>query len=238
MRGEPMDISRHIWETKYRNLEAGAAELTIMDTWRRVARALAAVEPVDPLGWEERFYRILRDYRFLPAGRIQAGAGAGHDVTLFNCFVMGPVEDSIPGIFRALQEAAITMQKGGGIGVDFSTLRPSGTKARETGSIASGPLSFMHIWDSMCGTILSTGSRRGAMMATLRCDHPDIEEFVAAKRNPGQLRRFNLSVLVTDTFMTAVRGDAEWPLVFPAAAFEGGSETIDRGWSNARGHVP
>jgi len=238
-KSEPMDISHHIWETKYRNLEAGAAERTIMDTWRRVARALAAAEHADPHGgWEERFYRIFQDYRFLPGGRIQAGAGTRHDVTLFNCFVMGPVEDSIPGIFRALQEAAITMQKGGGIGVDFSTLRPRGTKARETGSIASGPLSFMQIWDSMCGTILSTGSRRGAMMATLRCDHPDIEEFVTAKRQPGHLRRFNLSVLVTDAFMTAVRGDAEWPLVFPAAAFEGEGETIDREWSNTHGAVP
>ena len=233
-----MDISRHIWQTKYRNADPDAAERTIMDTWRRVARALAAVEPADPQGWEERFYRILQDYRFLPGGRIQAGAGTRHDVTLFNCFVMGPIEDSIPGIFRALQEAAITMQKGGGIGIDFSTLRPRGTKARETGSIASGPLSFMHIWDSMCATILSTGSRRGAMMATLRCDHPDIEEFVAAKQQPGQLRRFNLSVLVTDAFMTAVRGGGEWPLVFPAAAFEGKGDTIGREWSNARGPVP
>ena len=238
MRVNPMDISRHVWETKYRDLEAGAAERTIMDTWRRVAHALAAVEPADPQGWEERFYRILQDYRFLPGGRIQAGAGTRHDVTLFNCFVMGSIEDPIPGIFRALQEAAITMQKGGGIGVDFSTLRPRGTKARETGSIASGPLSFMQIWDSMCGTILSMGSRRGAMMATLRCDHPDIEEFVAAKRQPGQLRRFNLSVLVTDAFMAAVRADAEWPLVFPAAAFERHGETIDCEWSNARGPVP
>ena len=233
-----MDISRYIWEAKYRNAEAGAAESTIESTWRRVAHALAAVEPADPEGWEERFYQTLQDYKFLPGGRILAGAGTGHDVTLFNCFVMGAVEDSIPGIFHALQEAAITMQKGGGIGVDFSTLRPRGTKARETGSIASGPLSFMHIWDSMCGTILSTGSRRGAMMATLRCDHPDIEEFVAAKRQPGQLRRFNLSVLVTDALMTAVRSDAEWPLVFPASAFAGESETIEREWSNARGPVP
>lgn len=233
-----MDISRHIWQTKYRNADPDAADRTIMDTWRRVAHALAAVEPADPQGWEERFHRILQDYKFLPGGRIQAGAGTQHDVTLFNCFVMGAIEDSIPGIFRALQEAAITMQKGGGIGMDFSTLRPRGTKARETGSIASGPLSFMHIWDSMCGTILSTGSRRGAMMATLRCDHPDIEEFVAAKREPGRLRRFNLSVLVSDAFMAAVRGDAEWPLVFPAAAFEGKGDTIDREWSNARGPVP
>lgn len=163
---------------------------------------------------------------------------ARHDVTLFNCFVMGPVEDSIPGIFRALEEAAVTMQKGGGIGIDFSTLRPLGTKARGTGSITSGPLSFMQIWDSMCGTILSTGSRRGAMMATLRCDHPDIEEFVAAKRQPGQLRRFNLSVLVTDAFMAAMRSDAQWPLVFPAAAFDGNGPTIDRAWSNAREPAP
>jgi ribonucleoside-diphosphate reductase alpha chain len=182
---EPMDISRHIWQSKYRDADPSAAEHSITDTWRRVARTLAAVEPGDPQGWEERFYRILLDYKFLPGGRIQAGAGTSHDVTPFNCFVMGPVEDSIPGIFRALQEAAITMQKGGGIGVDFSTLRPRGTRARETGGIASGPLSFMQIWDSMCGTILSTESRRGAMMATLRCDHPDIEEFVAAKRQPG-----------------------------------------------------
>ncbi len=235
---KPMDISRHVWETKYRAAERGKSERSISDTWRRVAHALAAVEPADAQAWEERFFRILQDFRFLPGGRIQAGAGTGHDVTLFNCFVMGPVQDSIPGIFGSLEEAAVTMQKGGGIGVDFSTLRPRGTKARGTGSIASGPLSFMQIWDSMCGTILSTGSRRGAMMATLRCDHPDIAEFIAAKRQRGQLRRFNLSVLVTDAFMAAVRGDAEWPLVFPATAFEGDGETVDRAWSNARGLVP
>ena len=126
-----MDISRHVWETKYRSAGPGGMETTITDTWRRVARALAAVEPTDPLCWEGRFYRILQNYKFLPGGRIQAGAGTDHDVTLFNCFVMGAVEDSIPGIFRALQEAAITMQKGGGIGVDFSTLRPRRTKARK-----------------------------------------------------------------------------------------------------------
>jgi ribonucleoside-diphosphate reductase alpha chain len=233
-----MDISRHIWETKYRHVEQGGAERSIVDTWRRVARALAAVEPTDVPVWADRFFHILQDFKLLPGGRIQAGAGTSHDVTLFNCFVMGPVEDSIPGIFRSLQEAAVTMQKGGGIGVDFSTLRPRGTKARETGSTASGPLSFMQIWDSMCGTILSTGSRRGAMMATLRCDHPDIEEFVATKREPGLLRRFNLSVLVTDAFMAAVRGNADWPLVFPAAAFDDTGETIDRQWFNAHQPVP
>ncbi|HWW47735.1 MAG TPA: adenosylcobalamin-dependent ribonucleoside-diphosphate reductase [Xanthobacteraceae bacterium] len=238
MDSQSIDISRHVWETKYRHVERGIAERSIADTWRRVARALAATEPVDAPVWAGRFFHILQDFKFLPGGRIQAGAGTSHDVTLFNCFVMGPVEDSVPGIFRALQEAAVTMQKGGGIGIDFSTLRPRGTKARETGSIASGPLSFMQIWDSMCGTILSTGSRRGAMMATLRCDHPDIEEFVTAKREPGRLRRFNLSVLVTDPFMAAVRSNTDWALVFPAAAFGDKGETVIRHWSNAGSPVP
>lgn len=232
------DISRHVWDTKYRYAEHGVAERSITETWRRVARALAAVERADASAWADRFFGILQDFKFLPGGRIQAGAGTRHDVTLFNCFVMGAIEDSVPGIFGALEEAAVTMQKGGGIGVDFSTLRPRGTRARGTGGIASGPLSFMRIWDSMCGTILSTGSRRGAMMATLRCDHPDIEEFVAAKRQAGQLRRFNLSVLVTDAFMAAARTDTQWPLVFPAATFDGQGETIDRKWSNTQNPVP
>ncbi len=225
------DISRHVWESKYRYAGRAGAEHSITDSWRRIAHALAAVEARDAATWEGCFFDILSDFKFLPGGRIQAGAGTGRNVTLFNCFVMGTIEDSIPGIFRALQEGAVTMQQGGGIGCDFSTLRPRGTRAEASGSIASGPVSFMQIWDAMCGTILSTGARRGAMMATLRCDHPDIEEFVTAKRQPGQLRRFNLSVLATDAFMTAVRGDAEWPLVFPAAAAEG--ETVLRDRSGA-----
>jgi ribonucleoside-diphosphate reductase alpha chain len=234
----PADISRHIWETKYRYADGATREQSIAQTWQRVASTLAAVEPKDTKVWQQRFFRTLENFKFLPGGRIQAGAGTGRNVTLFNCFVMGTIEDSIPGIFRALQEGAVTMQHGGGIGVDFSTLRPRGTRARGAGSIASGPLSFMQIWDAMCGTILSTGARRGAMMATLRCDHPDIEEFIAAKQQPGQLRRFNLSVLVTDAFMAAVRGDAEWPLVFPAATFEDEGETVDRDWPGAREPVP
>ncbi len=231
------EISRHVWETKYRYADRGTREHAITDTWRRIARGLAAVEREDAAGWEQRFYHILDGFRFLPGGRIQAGTGTGRAITLFNCFVMGAIEDSVPGIFRALQESAVTMQQGGGIGLDFSTLRPLGTRARGTGSIASGPVSFMQVWDAMCGTILSTGARRGAMMATLRCDHPDIEEFVAAKQQPGQLRRFNLSVLVTDAFMAAVRDDAEWPLVFPASALEGDGETVRREWSAAGGPV-
>lgn len=232
---EPMaDISRHVWETKYRY----AHERTISDSWHRIARALAAVEPNDPAGWEARFLRILQDFKFLPGGRIQAGAGTARNVTLFNCFVMGPIEDSIPGIFKALQEGAVTMQQGGGIGLDFSTLRPRGTLAKDAGTVASGPVSFMQIWEAMCGTILSTGARRGAMMATLRCDHPDIEEFVTAKQQPGQLRRFNLSIQVTDAFMAAVRSDTEWPLVFPAAVFDGDGETVLREWPGEARAVP
>ena len=237
MSGFAADISRHVWETKYRYVDGDRRDRTIADTWRRVAATLAAAEPKDSAAWEQRFFDILRDFWFLPGGRIQAGAGTGRNVTLFNCFVMGTIEDSIPGIFRALHEAAVTMQQGGGIGLDFSTLRPRGTRARGAGSIASGPVSFMQIWDAMCGTILSTGARRGAMMATLRCDHPDIEEFVTAKQQAGQLRRFNLSIQVTDALMQAVRSDTDWPLVFPAAALDANGETVSREWPGA-GLVP
>ncbi len=232
------DLSRHVWETKYRYVDRETCEDSLADTWRRIARALAAVEPKNAGAWEDRFFRILQDFKFLPGGRIQAGAGTARNVTLFNCFVMGTIDDSIPGIFQALRESAVTMQQGGGIGLDFSTLRPRGTQAKGAGNIASGPVSFMQIWDAMCGTILSTGTRRGAMMATLRCDHPDIEGFVAAKQQTGQLRRFNLSVQVTDAFMAAVRSDAEWPLVFPAAAFDGDGETILREWPGEARPVP
>lgn len=216
------DISRHIWESKYRfRREDGAGDGCIEDTWRRVARALAGVEPHDREAWEARFYSALEDFKFLPGGRILAGAGTGHRVTLFNCFVMGRIEDSMDGIFEALKEGAITMQQGGGVGYDFSTLRPSGAPAQSVGVTASGPVSFMHIWDAMCATILSTGARRGAMMATLRCDHPDILDFVRIKRDPVRLRHFNLSVLVTDALMQAVREDREWPLAFPPAGEPG-----------------
>jgi len=212
-------IAQHIWDTKYRcHGNEAPPDRCIEDSWRRVARALAAVEITAQDVWAERFYRILEDFRFLPGGRILAGAGTGRRVTLFNCFVMGVVEDSMEGIFEALKEGALTMQQGGGVGYDFSTLRPHGTSARSVGGIASGPVSFMEIWDCMCATLLSTGARRGAMMATLRCDHPDIETFIDAKRRPGSLRHFNLSVLVSDRFMEAVREDWDWPLLFPATA--------------------
>jgi ribonucleoside-diphosphate reductase alpha chain len=226
----PADISRRIWTAKYRASVGGRRERSIEDSWRRIAGALAAIEPEGATAWERRFLELMEGFRFLPGGRIQAGAGAGRKVTLFNCFVMGTVEDSVPGIFRALEEAAVTMQAGGGVGYDFSTLRPMGCEARTVGAIASGPVSFMRIWDAMCGTILSTGARRGAMMGVLRCDHPDIDAFVEAKRTAGELTRFNLSVAVTDGFMQAVRRGDDWPLVFPAAAIDGQGETIERMW--------
>ena len=206
-----------VWRTRYRFAPAsGAPEPDIDATWSRVARALAAAEPRDRAAWERRFADALADFRFLPGGRILAGAGTGRRVTLFNCFVMGPIEDSLDGIFSALREGALTMQQGGGIGMDFSTLRPAGASADEAGTVASGPVSFMHVWDAMCATVQSTGARRGAMMATLSCGHPDVEAFVGAKRASGALTRFNLSVLVTDAFLRAVDGDAPWELAFPA----------------------
>lgn len=234
----PFAISRHVWETKYRYADGDICEGAIVDSWRRIARALAAVEPENSTAWEGHFFRLLQDFKFLPGGRIQAGAGTARHVTLLNCFVMGTIEDSIPGIFRALEQGAVTMQQGGGIGLDFSTLRPRGVRTKGAGAIASGPVSFMQVWDAMCGTILSTGARRGAMMATLRCDHPDIEEFIAAKQQPGRLRRFNLSVQVTDAFMAAIRSDASWPLLFPAAACGEGGETVSCEWSGEARPVP
>lgn len=208
-------IAQHVWDAKYRYRERGMLrDASIQDTWLRVAQALSASER-DSGYWQECFYSILRDFKFLPGGRILAGAGTSHRVTLFNCFVMGTIADSMPGIFDALKEGALTMQQGGGVGYDFSTLRPRGTEANGAGSMASGPVSFMHIWDSMCATILSTGARRGAMMGVLRCDHPDIEEFIAAKQDRNRLQHFNISVLISDAFMDAVKNDADWPLIFP-----------------------
>ncbi len=208
-------IAERIWDLKYRfkTPEGQPIDATVEDSWRRVAQALAAVEE-KPGEWEDRFYAALEDFRFLPAGRILAGAGTGRDVTLFNCFVMGTIPDSLEGIFEHLKEAALTMQQGGGIGYDFSTLRPRGALVKGVGADASGPLSFMDVWDAMCRTIMSAGSRRGAMMATMRCDHPDIEDFITAKQDPARLRNFNLSVLVTDAFMEAVKEDRPWDLVF------------------------
>ena len=208
-------IAEQIWDMKYRFKQADGApiDLSVEDTWRRIARDLAGAE-AQPEDWEDSFYQALEDFKFLPAGRIIAGAGTARQVTLFNCFVMGTVPDSMAGIFDMLKEAALTMQQGGGIGYDFSTIRPKGAAVSGVAADASGPLSFMDVWDAMCRTIMSAGSRRGAMMATMRCDHPDIEDFITAKSDSARLRMFNLSVLVTDAFMAAVRADGPWELQF------------------------
>ncbi len=208
-------IAEQIWDMKYRlkDSDGQSIDLSVEDSWRRIARDLARVEK-DPTLWEDRFYAALEDFKFLPAGRILAGAGTGREVTLFNCFVMGTIPDSMGGIFDMLKEAALTMQQGGGIGYDFSTIRPRGAEVKGVAADASGPLSFMDVWDAMCRTIMSAGSRRGAMMATMRCDHPDIEAFIQAKQDSARLRMFNLSVLVTDAFMEAVKADTSWDLEF------------------------
>ncbi len=208
-------IAEQIWKDKYqlKEFDGTPIDLVVQDTWQRVASSLASVER-DSAYWEQEFYGVLQDFKFIPAGRIVAGAGSARDVTLFNCFVMGTIPDDLSGIFEMLREAAVTMQKGGGIGYDFSTLRPKGAEVRGVAADASGPLTFMDVWDSMCKTIMSAGSRRGAMMATMRCDHPDILEFIEAKRDPGRLRHFNMSVLCTDEFMDAVKSDGKLDLVF------------------------
>ena len=230
-----MEISRHVWETRYR----APGEADIGASWRRVAQAIAAAENREREQWAERFYRLLDGFRYLPGGRILAGAGTGHRVTLFNCFVMGEIADDLVSIFEALKEGALTMQQGGGVGYDFSTLRPAGMTAQATGSIASGPVSFMRIWDAMCAIMLSTGARRGAMMATLRCDHPDIEIFVDAKRDATALRHFNLSVQVSDDFMAAVAGNRDWPLVFPVHEGEpADGPLVQRRWTGTAAPGP
>ncbi|MEQ1864756.1 MAG: adenosylcobalamin-dependent ribonucleoside-diphosphate reductase [Micropepsaceae bacterium] len=216
------DISHQIWDLKYRLKGAGVVneEDTLDDTWARVATAVAAAEkPEARARWSDEFVRALNGFRFLPAGRVLAGAGSGRSVTMFNCFVMGTIQDDMGGIFDNLKEAALTMQQGGGIGHDFSTLRPSGAQVKGVGADASGPVSFMDVWDAMCRTIMSAGSRRGAMMATLRCDHPDIEAFIEAKRDRERLRNFNLSVLVTDKFMKAIKDDGPWDLSFAGKVY-------------------
>ncbi len=217
------DISRQIWDMKYRlkSPDGTPVDRDVADTWARVALAAAQAEaPTKRREWALAFAEALAGNRFLPAGRILAGAGTDRNVTLFNCFVMGTIPDDMGGIFANLREAALTMQQGGGIGYDFSTLRPKGAPVKGVGADASGPVSFMEVWDAMCRTIMSAGSRRGAMMATLSCDHPDIETFIEAKRTPGRLAMFNLSVLASDAFMDAVKTDAPWELKFGGKIFK------------------
>lgn len=246
-------IAEQIWDMKYRfkDEHGEPIDLTVEDTWRRIAEALAEPElnaPLSPMHspnelvikHRKSFYSALEDWKFIPAGRIVAGSGTGRAVTLFNCFVMGTIPDSMDGIFSMLREAALTMQQGGGIGYDFSPIRPSTSRVKKLGADASGPLSFMDCWDAMCRTVMSAGSRRGAMMATMRCDHPDVEKFIEAKRDSAKLRMFNLSVLATGDFMEAVDENRDWPLVHIEEPIEGFGETpviLDNEGDDGRGNT-
>ncbi|SRR5579862_671671 len=216
----PEPISRHVWRERYRahSPEGHPLEAEIGQSWRRVARSIAASEN-DSHRWAEEYRQLFDDFKFLPGGRILASAGTTHRATLFNCFVMGAIEDDLGAIFSHLREGALTLQHGGGVGYNFSTLRPRGALIRGQGATSSGPVSFMQIWNEACATIMSGGARRGAMMALLSCSHPDIAEFVASKRVGGRLTNFNISVGLSDAFMAAVRRDETWPLVFDGQVF-------------------
>ena len=212
---KPFDqpIMDQIWRLKYQyKTDSREIDRSVNDTWLRVANSLAQIEaPDDRKPVALSFYRAMEDYKLLPGGRILAGAGTHRNVTLCNTFVIRTIPDSVEGIMNAVTDAALTMQMGGGIGFDFSTLRPNGWLVKGLDCAASGPLAAMDICDAVC-RLLVTGTRRGAMMGTMRCDHPDIEAFVTAKSDAGRFRNFNLSVLVTDRFVAAVEGDTGWDL--------------------------
>jgi ribonucleoside-diphosphate reductase alpha chain len=214
--------SLDIWRDKYRLVDGdgNAVDADIEATFDRVATALANVEPENREHWLEKFRWALR-LGATPAGRIMSNAGAldyKANTSTINCTVSGPITDSMEGILQANLEAGLTLKAGCGIGYEFSTLRPAGAAVSGAGAQTSGPLSFMEIFDRTCMTVSSAGGRRGAQMGTFDVSHPDVFEFIRAKRQDGMLRQFNLSLLITDEFMEAVKADAPWPLVFPIKA--------------------
>lgn len=219
--------SQEIWETKYqlKDSQGNPVDKDLNDMNQRVATALASVEPTDRDHWYAKFLWALENGA-IPAGRILSNVGAEKykpATSTINCTVSGQVPDSMEGILDSVKEAGLTLKAGCGIGYDFSTLRPRGAFVNGAGAYTSGPLTFMDIYDRMCMTISSAGARRGAQMATFDIRHPDVEEFITAKREDGRLRQFNCSLLITDRFMDAVKGDADWQLIFPTSDLEPGS---------------
>jgi ribonucleoside-diphosphate reductase alpha chain len=226
------DASLDIWDKKYR---LKAKDGTIIDqdidaTYQRVARALAEVEPAESRQhWYEEFLWALR-HGAIPAGRITSNAGAQEHkpaTSTINCTVSGTIQDSMNDILNKVHEAGLTLKAGCGIGYEFSTLRPRGAYVSGAGAYTSGPLSFMDIYDKMCFTVSSAGGRRGAQMATFDVGHPDVKDFIRAKREDGRLRQFNLSLLITEDFMHAVEENADWPLSFPIDAKEAEEGKLD-----------
>lgn len=242
--------SQDIWDKKYRlKTKTGqAVDADIDGTYQRVAKALAEAEPTaeKQLYWNERFVWALRRGA-IPAGRITSNAGALEHkpaTSTINCTVSGTIEDSMDGILEKVHEAGLTLKAGCGIGYEFSTLRPRGAFVAGAGAYTSGPMSFMDIYDKMCFTVSSAGGRRGAQMGTFDVSHPDVKDFIRAKREDGRLRQFNLSLLITDGFMEAVGNDADWPLVFPVNIKERGDLNLDdasqvvwREWPSHRNYI-
>ncbi|MBT3347129.1 MAG: adenosylcobalamin-dependent ribonucleoside-diphosphate reductase [Thiotrichales bacterium] len=244
--------SLDIWDKKYRlkSKDGDNVDQTIEDTYERVARALADVEETPELKekWYNEFVWALQNGA-IPAGRITSNAGAQEHkpaTSTINCTVSGTVEDSMNGILEKVHEAGLTLRAGCGIGYEFSTLRPKGAFVAGAGAYTSGPLSFMDIYDKMCFTVSSAGGRRGAQMATFDVGHPDVMDFIRAKREDGVLRQFNLSLLVTKEFMEAVNSDSDWQLAFPASQKVVESEKLEldnpehivwREWADADTHI-
>jgi ribonucleoside-diphosphate reductase alpha chain len=245
------EASYDIWDKKYRLIakDGSPVDRSMDDTYKRVARALADVEsPELREQWYESFLWALR-HGAIPAGRVTSNAGALEHkpaTSTINCTVSGTIRDSMDDILKKVHEAGLTLKAGCGIGYEFSTLRPRGAYVTGAGAYTSGPLSFMDIYDKMCFTVSSAGGRRGAQMGTFDVGHPDVLEFIRAKRENGRLRQFNLSLLITDEFMQAVKSDGEWKLAFPLARNEYETERPDlsdtakfvwREWPDARGYV-
>lgn len=225
------DASFDIWDKKYRlkDKHGTAQESSVEETFARVAKALADIEPKDKKKWREKFVWAMESGAY-PAGRIISNAGAEKfkpATSTINCTVSDTIHDSMTGILGSVHEAGLTLKAGCGIGYEFSTLRPSGAYVAGAGATTSGPISFMEIFDKMCFTVSSAGGRRGAQMGVFDISHPDVKDFILAKREDGKLRQFNLSLLISDQFIEAVKANAQWQLTFPLSERERLADNID-----------